>query len=300
MVSGLRRGLAVLGMLGATTLVAAGCGSDDSSAAEGDEGSDGAISVVASTSVWGDVVAQVGGDRVEVTSIISGTGGDPHGYESTPRDAAAVTEADLVVFNGGGYDEFMDEIVASGVDAPVVQAYEFAEEENEHVWYDPDAVRSVANAVADELGTLSAQDAALFTDNAEAFGAELDALSGQLSVIADRQADAPVVATEPLAAYLLADAGLRDVTPGEFTEAIEEETDPPAGAVAAVRDLLAANQARVLVYNPQTETPVTEQVRSDAQSANIPVVEMTETLPEGSSYLEWMTSQIDELSGALP
>ncbi|MDQ4031818.1 MAG: zinc ABC transporter substrate-binding protein [Actinomycetota bacterium] len=301
-------GTAVLctAVLTTAVLALAGCGSGDSGAGQG--GEDAALSVVATTDVWGSVVETVAGDTVEVTTLVDDPSADPHSYESTPADAAAVTDADLVVFNGGGYDEFVAEILGSLDAKRTVHAFELAEGgeghaheggANEHVWYELPAVQAVAAQVAEELGTLLPEQAETFTANAAAFREEIGTIAAQLSAIGQVNPGARVALTEPIASYLIEDAGLTDVTPAEFLEAVEEETDPRAAAVAATRQLMSGNQVSALIYNPQTETPVTEQVRSDAEAAGVPVVEMTETLPEGVAYVSWMTEQVEALSSAL-
>jgi zinc/manganese transport system substrate-binding protein len=285
----------------------AGCGSAGSGAGRGS--GDAALSVVASTDVWGSVVETVAGDTVEVITLVDDPSADPHSYESTPADTAAVTDADLVVVNGGGYDEFMAEILGTLDAKRTVNAFELAEGggddahahegANEHVWYELPAVEAVAAQVAEELGSLLPERADTFTANAAAFREDIDAIAAQLSAIGQANPGARVALTEPIASYLVEDAGLTDVTPAEFLEAVEEETDPPAAAVAATRQLLSGNQVSALIYNPQTETPVTQQVRSDAEAAGVPVVEMTETLPAGTEYVSWMTEQVEALSSAL-
>lgn len=278
------------------------CGSPDQAATSADR-----LTVVASTDVWASVVHAVAGDAVEIKTIIHDPAGDPHSYQSSPADAATVAGADLVVFNGGGYDEFMAQILAQAGGKPAVEAFALlpsqgsvdAAPANEHVWYDLPVVREVARQVAGELGKLARGRAKEFTEGAETLGSGIDDLSAKVSAVAGTHPGAKIAMTEPVALYLVQAAGLTDATPPEFVEAVEEETDPPAAAVAATRDLLTQRQVRVLIYNPQTETPVTSQARSTAQAAGVPVVELTETLPEGTGYLGWMSAQIDALAAAL-
>ncbi|MFN2496328.1 MAG: metal ABC transporter solute-binding protein, Zn/Mn family [Pseudonocardiaceae bacterium] len=287
--TGLTAALAVL-------LGVLGCGTSDQAATPDDR-----LTVVASTDVWASVVRAVTGDAVEVETIIDDPAGDPHSYESSPADVATVAGADLVVFNGGGYDEFVEQVLGQAGDKPTVEAYAHSRGggANEHVWYDLPVVHEVAEQIAAELGKLAPQQAQQFSAGAETFGAGIDELRATVSTIAGAHPGAPVAMTEPVAYYLIEAAGLKDLTPPEFTEAVEEETDPPAAAVAATRDLFTQRQVRVLIYNPQTETPVTSQVRTDAEAAGIPVVTLTETLPEGTEYLGWMSGQIHALSVAL-
>ncbi|OLF07818.1 hypothetical protein BLA60_26230 [Actinophytocola xinjiangensis] len=295
---------------------------------EGDDGGDqgGAITVVASTDVWGSVAARVGGDQVDVESLVNNASGDPHAQPDRPTDMVAVAEADVVVYNGGGYDEFFTKLLdSSGTDVPAVDAFELSghgeegepghdedgatEDEqghghehgavNEHVWYDLTTVSSVADALAEEFSAIEPDRRDEFTANAQAITSDLDALLVRAADIGKTHPGARVLATEPVAYYLLDAAGLTDATPPEFSEAIEEETDPPLAVVAATTELLDRRQVSALVNNAQTETPVTNSLTDAATRAGIPVVNVTETLPEGvTDYVEWMTSTVDALAGA--
>ncbi len=300
----------------------AGCGSAEPQASETDR-----LTVVTSTDVWGSVARSVAGDAADVKSIIDDPSADPHSYESTPADAVEVTNADLVVFNGGGYDDFIEKILQPAGNKPTVEAFALkapapAEEDahpneedahdeedahgneehshpNEHVWYDLPVVQNVAQQIAEKLGQLDPGQAQQFLARAEAFKTEIEGLESRLAGIARTNSGQQVAMTEPVAEFLITAAGLTDATPSEFLEAVEEESDPPAAAVAATMELFTQRQVRVLVYNPQAETPVTSQIRAESEAARIPVVTMTETLPENTDYHEWMSGQIDALSAAL-
>ncbi|QFZ16372.1 metal ABC transporter solute-binding protein, Zn/Mn family [Saccharothrix syringae] len=307
---------AMLGAVAAMTAVAlTACGDRGAPAAD-----DGRIKVVASTNVWGSVVQAVGGDAVEVTSIIDDPSGDPHSYESRPADVAAVRDADLVVFNGGGYDDFFATLLGPETEgARKIEAFplsgkaadhDHAEEEpageeghdhdhavNEHVWYDFGTVQRVAEQAAADLGAIAPDKKAAFEANAKDLGAGLDELTARIE---GRGAGRKVVQTEPVAHYLLDAAGVEDVTPESFADAVEQETDVPAAALAEVLTLVERKQVAALVNNAQTENAATGQVVEKARSAGLPVVEVTETLPEGATgYLDWMTKQVDSLAGAL-
>jgi zinc/manganese transport system substrate-binding protein len=108
-----------------------------------------------------------------------------------------------------------------------------------------------------------------------------------------------VAQTEPIAHYLLVAAELKDATPEEFTNAIEDGNDPSPAAIAATRQLLSEKQARALVYNIQTQDKVTQDMRTTAETAGVPVVEVTETLPEGLDYIQWQTQTAESLANAL-
>lgn len=314
------RPLATAAVAGAAVLVLAGCGAQQDSSADA-----GKLTVVTSTNVWGNVVQEVGGNAVDVQPLISDPSADPHSYESTPQDAAKVAEADLVVFNGGGYDEFAEKILQAGPQGkPSVEAFAVAEKPeppvapqepepagedahghsadhsvNEHFWYDVHSVEAVAHQVAVELGKLQPERAQEFSANAERLGSEVGSVGEKVERIAAARPGAKVITTEPVAYYLIKESGLDDITPDSFMQAVEEESDPPAAAIAEVLGALDSRQAAALIFNSQTESPVTGQLRTRAEQLGIPVVEMTETLPEDKTYVQWMDSQVSQLSKAL-
>jgi zinc/manganese transport system substrate-binding protein len=302
---------AALGL--AVAMGVAGCGSDDESGGGAGNGTGGAgkggtpIAVVASTDVWGDVVAQVGGDAVAVTSIISDPDQDPHSYEASATTALAISKAALVVENGGGYDDFVDRMLdANGATAKVINAVDVSGktapeggELNEHVWYDFPTVEKVADQVAAELGELDPDRASTFRDNAAAFKTKVDALVDQAASLKAEHDGEGVGITEPVPLYLTEAAGLVDKTPEEFSEAIEEGDDVAPAVLQETLDLYAEHAVQVLVYNEQTSGPITEQVKKAAEAAGVPVVPVTETLPDGLDYVDWMQGNLDALSAAL-
>ncbi len=291
------RKASVAGVLAALAVGVAltGC----SSGAADDDG----LAIVASTNVWGDVARHVAGDDVAVTSIMDDPSADPHSYEASPRTELALSRADLVVANGGGYDDFVTTMLDALDDAPpvvvAVDASGHTDDDNEHVWYDVDGVRAVAQAIADELATLDPAHADDYAARAERFERRLDPVTDAIALIAAQHGGAPVATTEPVPAYLIQAAGLVDVTPPEFTEAIEDETDVPPAALEATLALFTSGATRALVYNEQTTGPQTTLVLAAAHENAVPVVPVTETLPKGEDYVSWMTDNVAALAEAL-
>ena len=295
-------GVALLGVVACAAIGLTACGSSSESAPQ-------QLSVVASTNVWAAVASAVttGVDGVTVSSVITDPGADPHSYESTPRDAAAISDAQVVVYNGGGYDPFVTDVLASQhPDAATIEAVGVRDglgepaDENEHVWYDVPTVVAVAGQVCDQLGRLDPDHAAQYTANTAAFRDATAAITAKTDAIRSARAGTDVAQTEPVAHYLLAAAGLVDATPEEFTSAIEEETDPPAAAVGEATDLVTSGRAKALVYNTQAESPVTQALRSAAESRGVPVVEVTETLPTTDiGYVDWLAGETTALAGAV-
>lgn len=281
----------------------------------------GVVDVVTSTNVYGDIVQAIGGDKVNVKALITKTSQDPHSYEASAQDKLAVSKAGLVVENGGGYDDFVQKIAdetkissdhvvkavdVSGLETTTPSAAASADDGhghtngfNEHVWYNIDSMGKLADAVAAKLGKLDAASASAFTANSAAFKAKLAELSGKLSVLEQRYNHAPVAITEPVPLYLLEAAGLENKTPAAFSAAVEEGTDVPASVMKETTGLMANKGVRLLAYNDQTEGPQTQAVKQAAEAAGIPVVNFSETLPDGKGYVQWMTENVESLTAAL-
>lgn len=285
----------------ALTLAACGSGSPSTATAPGK------VAVVASTDVYGSIAQAVGGDPVDVTSIINSPDADPHEYETKPTDAVAVNAAKVLIYNGAGYDDFAARLLdaaatkPTAIDVAQLSGLQTGGAFNEHVWYSFPTVKKLADTLAADLDVADPTRAATFTANAAAFKTKIDALTAKLDAVKARHDGQKVGITEPVPLYMVEAAGLVDATPAEFSEAVEEGTDPPAAVLAAaLATLQGPDKVKALLPNAQTETPLTTQVEQAATANGVPVVKVTETLPAGvTDYVAWMTQQVDALAAAL-
>jgi zinc/manganese transport system substrate-binding protein len=286
-------------VIGSTALT--GCGI-------GNSAHPGAGAVVASTDVWGSVARAVTGSHLTVRSILTGADVDPHSYAVSPTDAAAITDAALVVYNGGGYDPWVDQVLAAHPAVKSVDAYSLLgtantsggrEPPNEHVFYDLSVAKAVATTIADRLTSIDPNNAADYKANAAEFCRGADAVAISEHAIATAYPDAGVVATEPVGYYLLAASGLVNRTPAAFSSANENETDPSPSDMASVLDLINHRQVSALLVNPQTSTPAIDGLQNAARRAGVPVTDVTETLPSGTDYLTWQRNTVNQLLAAL-
>lgn len=290
-----RRGL--FGLAAVVSMAAAGC---SSSSGTTQESSSNRAQVYASTIVWASIVQAVGGDRVEVTTPIMSPDQDPHDYEASAQDKLSMSQAGLAVLNGGGYDAWATALVES-VDQPPVVVDAFvqgghADGANEHVFYDLDTAKTVAGAIARELGVQDAANAQTYTKNAEAFITEIDALLQRARDWAAANGGAKVVSTESVAAYLLDDLGLTDVTPADFIRQSESESGPSVAVIEATRQLV-GTEARVLVVNGQTEDAVSKRLVARATETGTKIVKVYETFPEGvDDYVTMIGNAVDALT----
>ena len=289
-------------------LLLAACGSDDdsASAASAEDG----VTVVASTNVYGDIVSTIAGDDVEVTSIIDDPSADPHSYEASARTQLAVSEADLVIANGGGYDDFMETLLsANDSQAQVIDVVELSgreaeaeaagEELNEHVWYDLETVEKLTDEVVSALSDIDPDNAETYEANGAEFAEQVRGLISAEEEARASTEGAGVAITEPVPGYLLDALGVENRTPEEFSEAIEEGGDVSPAVLQETLGLFSGGQVQALVYNEQTTGAETEQVLDAAEAAGVAVVPVTETLPEGEDYVSWMQANIDAVAEAL-
>lgn len=280
------------------------CGSRSTS---GNQGA-GTIRVVVSTNVYGDIVRQIAGDKVKITALVTDPGADPHSYEANTQNQLAISKADLVIENGGGYDDFMDAMLKSAKNskATVLNVVDISgkksaagEELNEHLWYDFPTMEKLTDQVVAVLQAEDSANASTFVANANALKEKLQGFEATEAEIKRLHAGDGVAITEPVPLYLLDACGLTNKTPAAFSKAIEAETDVPPTVLKQTLDLFNGKQVKALVYNSQTTGPQTEQVLNAAKSNRIAVVPVTETLPAGKDYSTWMTDNIAALRSAL-
>lgn len=291
----------------------AGCGGPAAGGASPGDGSageasaaPGPLAVVASTSVWGDIAAQIGGEQIAVTSLISDPSQDPHTFQPSGRDALAVSRASLIIVNGGGYDDVLDQMVAAvGQHATVLSAVQIAaavpsvQPDNEHIWFDLDAVAAVADHIATALADRDPADANGFRERADTFISSLDPLRRQLAGIRADHAGAAIMTAEPLPAYLAAAAGLHDITPPAFAQAMEEGVDVSPADMREVLGTIANGTVRLLMYNRQSDSAQGDQLLAAARTAHVPVLLVDELLPAGEHYQAWIAGLLRETADLL-
>jgi zinc/manganese transport system substrate-binding protein len=261
------------------------------------------VSVVAAENFYGDVVQQIGGPLVKVTSVLSNPNADPHLYESSVADAQAVASAQLVIENGAGYDSWMDHLLSASPRSSrevinVAQSFGVAQGANPHLWYNPTVMPVLARLVETRLERLLPAKSTALRQGLSSFLSSLDQLHSTCAQLDLKHAGAVILPTEPVADYLLSACGLQAVN-GPFQVQVEQGNDPPAAAVRDFRDMLLQRRAAVLIYNTQTVSPITQSMRDLAKQQGIPVIGVSETLPLGLHFQDWQLRQLQAVAAAL-
>jgi zinc/manganese transport system substrate-binding protein len=291
--------------LTALLAVAAGVAVLGSAGGSGAAAAPSVVQVVAAENFWGNITSQIGGRDVKVTSLITNPNADPHLFETDALDAATLAEARVVIENGAGYDTWMGSLLGADSGHPtIVNAasvlHVTGSDPNPHLWYDIPRVPTVAAAIASALTKAAPQDASAFKANLARFDASLAPLDATLATIRARFHNVSVAYTERVPGYALAVADLDVKTPSGFARAIEDGVDPGPADTLAMQKLIVDHDINVLLYNVQTVTPATTQIRALAKQHGIPVVGVSETMPGGvATYQQWQQSQLTNLLRAL-
>src|SRR3989454_7574180 len=290
---------------GAGLYLTRGPGSNINSTSSG--GPSKVVQVVAGENFWGSLASELGGTHVKVLSIVSDPNADPHQYESSSANAQAVANANLVIVNGAGYDDWLLRLLSASnnpsqtvlnvqklIGQPVAT--------NPHFWYSPYYVNDTVKAMYKDLVSIDSSNAAYYRQQYAALNSSLAVYNARIHKIAQQFSGAPVAATEDIFVYLANATKLNLVSPPEFMQAVAEGNDPPAQSVVQFQQLLQGGNSsvRVLVYNQKTISPLIQQIKSLAAQYQIPTVGMTETVqPPDVPFQDWMNAQLLALQKAL-
>lgn len=321
------RATAALAGVGVLTLGLAAC----SGGSDSDDADNADINIVASTAIWGSIAQRVIDDAkddgsdldVTVTTILTGTDVDPHDYEATAKDISAIRDADVVVGNGAGYDNWLTDSASDSAEvitaAPVTEGHDHEGEGDEgddhadhdhaaedhdhgsedadvnpHVWFNLDLVDHFADDLAAYLH--SKDDS--FPEHATGVADDIAKAGDQLKALPA----ANVLLTEPVAGLLLTDTKLKDVTPEGFSHATLSESEPSAADLSAARDLITDGTVNILITNVQAETPAAQQLNDAAKDKGLgdrnAIINVNETPDAGQDYFDYLSNVVNALEKA--
>jgi zinc/manganese transport system substrate-binding protein len=294
-----RNALAGLLVLILLLLSQSGCTSRSSTVTKG------IIQVVAGENFWSSIAAQLGGDHVHVISIVTNANADPHEYESNTADARAFARANYVILNGAGYDgwgqKLLDANPVSGRKVlNIAELLGKKQGDNPHFWYGPNYVGWVVNQITKDYQSLDPQDAQYFNGQRVAFEKDLSQYHQLITSIKQTYNGTKIGSTESIFVYMASALGIDLISPPPFMNAVAEGNDPPAQAVAEFQRQISRKQIAVLVYNKQTITVLTTNIRRLAFGHGIPTVGVSETVePPDATFQDWQVAQLLALQSAL-
>jgi len=253
------------------------------------------LKIVAAENFYGDVAQQIAGSSATVTSIMSNPNQDPHEFQTDASTAKAVADADIVIYSGIGYDDWMEKLLGvpgkqSRILINVSDLIGAKDGDNPHIWYNPKTMP----ALAEKLGSVLKNQKA-----ADDFVASLKPLFDRIELLKNKTAGMKVTATEPVFGYMATALGL-DMLNYDYQLAVMNDTDPSFQQTADFENSLKNKTARILFYNSQVTDPSTEQMQAIAKANGIPVIGVTETQPpDQKTYLSWMLEELAEIETSL-
>jgi zinc/manganese transport system substrate-binding protein len=263
------------------------------------------ITVIAGENFWGSLISQLGGNEVAVTSIVSDPNADPHEYETNANDAKIFATANYVILNEAGYDSWGDSLLSASTNGNrkvlnVAQLLGKKDGDNPHFWYSPDYVNRVIAQMESDLISMDPKDTIYFQAQYKLLQSSLAEYQNRILNIKHDFGGRKVASTESIFVYLADASGLDLISPPEFIDAVAEGNDPPASSVVEFEKQINNHEPTVLVYNEQTVTPLTDNMKKLAAEAEIPTIGITETIqPPDATFQEWMNAQLLQLQNAL-
>jgi zinc/manganese transport system substrate-binding protein len=298
---GRSRVLAVAGVAAALSLTAAGC-----SSASGNSSGSGVINAIGAENEYANVLSQIGGKYVHVSSILNNPNTDPHTFESSPSVASKVAAATLIVQNGVGYDTFMNKIESASPNSQrkVITVQNLLglpdNTPNPHLWYSPRTMPAAAKAMAADLSALDPSHKAYFRANLTKFDASLTSWLNAIAQVKAKYAGTPVAVTEPVADYMLEAMGMKILTPFVFQADIMNGVDPSPQDISLENGFFTGHKVKVFCYNQQVVDALTTSIRHTALNSGVPVVGVYETMPTpGYDYQTWMLAEVHAIEKAI-
>lgn len=253
------------------------------------------LKIVAAENFYGNVAKQVAGPSAEVLSIMSNPNQDPHEFQSNAATAKAVADADIIVYNGLGYDSWMEKLlsVPGKKERLIISAAELMRAKagaNPHLWYDPATMRALATRLAEVLRRPEA---------GVSFLESMKPLYEKIAMLRSKTNGMNVTATEPIFYYMASALGLKMLNEG-YQQAIMNDAEPTFQQTVAMEKSLATKTVRLLFNNSQASNAGTTRLLKIAAENGIPIITVTETEPlDQKSYVTWMLSELEEIELAL-
>ena len=259
------------------------------------------IRVVASLDFYGEVARAVAGKYGQVTTVINNAAVAPHDYQPGTQQARELSNANLVIQNGLGYDHWLTKLVQGSGNGRVTtidvarQVAAKKSGDNEHVWYQPATIGRLAQQLADQYSKLDPAHASYYHQRARAYLKTLQPLDQTIAQA--RQgvgANRMVAVSEPVFDYALENLGYQ-VVDNHFAKAVEDGNDPSPQDISALQTAIKNHQLAFLVENSQTDDRVVTNLVKLAHQYGVPVLKVTESKPNGLTYEQWMTKQYQQL-----
>lgn len=261
------------------------------------------VNIVAGENFYGQLAKEIGGNIVSVTSIISNPDADPHMFTTSPSTIKAINNAQIIIYNGADYDDWMKQILVN-VDKKKTMVINVADlmqvkpGANPHIWYNPNTFKVLASQLAKNINTIEPSTSKQVNANLNKFNQENEKVIQLIALTKQKYAGTPVTATEPVFGYMSDALGLK-MFGQDFQWKIMNDSEPTPKMVANYQALLTDKKVKVLFYNNQVSDSLTKNMQNLATENGIAIVGVTETMPQNVTVNQWLTNEITATSKAL-
>lgn len=260
------------------------------------------VHIVSAETSYAQIAQRLGGEYVQVTPLMTQTNQDPHLFTASTKQAKALAQADIIVFNGAGYDLWINHLLPAikkenqlVIEVAALLPYKV---KNPHIWYDPQTMPLYAHELVAALKKYDPEHAAYFSRQLQQFLQQYQQLQNLIKTLKQNDAGKAVLMTEPLFEPMADTIGLRVLGKG-FAKNIMNEAPPTPSEIADFEQVIMQRQAQALIYNKQVISPLIESMKNKASAYQIPLVGISETQPLNQDYIEWMSGQLHSVAEAL-
>ena len=254
------------------------------------------VDIVTSTNIYANIAKNVVGKHGEVQAIIKNGDTDPHDFEPTTNSAKEVANANIVISNGLGYDDWMTKLADSN-DIHITKVGEelmrLKQGDNPHIWYNLDMPKKYVNYIVKRSSKIDPKHASYFRKNGQTYLNKIQSIK-QLAAKIDAKHAKPVYVSEPVFDYALERCHFKIGNPA-FEEAVENETDPSAQVVHNMQESIKHKKISFFVNNVQASSSTVNGMVKLANQNQIPVLKVRETMPNGTNYYHWMKNNYQNL-----
>jgi zinc/manganese transport system substrate-binding protein len=259
------------------------------------------LHIVAAENFYGDIAKFISGPYGDVLSIMNNPNQDPHLFSINIKTAKAISDADLIIYNGINYDPWMERLIADKLHKNIIIVADLVDKksgDNPHIWYDPFIILTYAKELTSQLVLIDPSHEDYYKTHLKQFEQQYEVLMIKIAQLKNNYKNTSIIATEPVFNNMAERLGF-NMAGKSFQLSIMNDTAPSAKDIKDFENKLRQHEVRALIYNKQVINPIAERMQRIAKQSNIPVIGITETMPLNENYFSWMNKQLDELEREL-
>ena len=259
------------------------------------------ISVVSTVDTWGSLAQEIGGSDVKVESVMTGSDTDISSFKPSSKDLKNMQNAQVLVTNGAGYDDWANKVHPAKAEvlsaAGTVGALNG---DNPYLWFSHDARDAMASAMADTFSKVLPSKKQAFSQRLAQWQEKEKKLTTYLSDFSKENGNAKYASTSPILFWLMSDANLKDSSPKEYVDSVNNNNEPEHSSVEEFQKLIEGRKIDVLISDSQQGNDVLNLLSGIAGRSYTSTVRVSELMPKYADQLDkWIMKICDDLHNAV-